>query len=130
MDLSNFQFNPNQKREAAARDAASGVRMLLLAIPASVVAMVAMFVLSDTLLALLALSLTLVAFALGAYGAYLVASALDWAGFINLFVVLSAIIPYVKFLVFIVLIAFGLRAVREAGFRFSLVGDLRRLEAA
>jgi hypothetical protein len=130
MDLSGFTFNPNQKREAAARDAATGVRLLLLAIPASVMAMIATLILHDTALSLLAGGITLTSFALGAYGAYLVASALDWAGFINLFVVLSVFVPYLKFLVFIVLIAFGVRAVNEAGFRFSLFGALRRHETA
>lgn len=130
MDLREFSFNPNQKREAAARDAAIGIRWLLAAMPASVIAFACQLLLADTALAGISLALTIFAFALGAFGAYLVAGALDWAGYINLFVVISAFIPYVKFVLFIVLIAFGLRAVREAGFGFSLFGPLRKLEAA
>jgi len=41
-------------------------------------------------------------------------------------VVICALIPYLKFLVFIVLTVFSINLVRDAGFIFSLFGPLRK----
>ncbi|MBD9480503.1 hypothetical protein [Pseudoxanthomonas sp. PXM02] len=131
MDLSNITFNKNHKLEAAAKDAATGIKLLTLAFAAGVLAIVLALVASqaqtsNTLLTIVSFAFSFIAFAAGAYGAYLAATALDWAGYITAAIMLGAIIPYLKFLFFIVLLAFSIDLVRKAGYVFSFVGPLRK----
>lgn len=129
MDLSNVTFNQNHKLEAAAKDAATGIKLLTLAFVAGVLAIVLGVVAElapNTLLSVVSLVFSFVAFVAGAYGAYLAATALDWAGYITAGIMLGAIIPYLKFLFFIVLLAFSIDLVRKADYAFSFFGPLRK----
>lgn len=133
MDFSNITFNKNHKLEAAAKDAATGIRLLALAFITSTIAIVlAVFAsrsqASSSPLSLVILALSFIAFATGGYGAYLAASALDWSGFITGAVVLGAIAPYLKLICFIVLVVFSIDLIRKANYKFSFFGPLRKRE--
>ena len=136
VDLSNITFNQNHKLEAAAKDAATGIKLLILAFVASVIAIVLAVLAGraqatpNTLLSIISFAFSFIAFAAGAYGAYLAATALDWAGYITAGIMLGAIIPYLKFLFFIVLLAFSIDLVRRANYEFSFFGPLRKRAAA
>ena len=130
MDLTNVTFNQNYKAEAAARDAATGVRQLLLAFALGVAIIGVAFAAKEQAgLSLLLFALYLTCFAAGAYGSYLAASALDWSGFITAAVILGALIPYLRLVCFAVLIAFSLELIRKAGYRFSLMGAMRKRDS-
>lgn len=136
MDLNNVTFNPNQKLEASAKDAAAGIRLLAVAFLASAVLpalsffAVAVETSGNSVMALFSIPLALLVIGAGAYGAYLAASSLGWSGFITAAVVLCAIIPYLKLVCFAVLIAFSIRLIRKAGYRVSLIGPLRKRAVA
>ena len=135
MDFNNISFNTNHKIEASAKDAATGMRLLLLAFLASTVilalSILAVFTeTSGTIMSLFSLALSVVAFAGGAYGAYLSANALGWSGFITAAIVLCAIIPYLKLICFIVVIVFSINLIRKAGYKVSLIGPLRKRAVA
>lgn len=135
MDFSNITFNQNHKLEAAAKDAATGIKLLTLAFVTGVLAIVLGLLASrtqtsDTLLTIASFAFSFIAFAAGAYGAYLAATALDWAGYITAAIMLGAIIPYLKFLFFIVLLAFSIDLVRRANYQFSFFGPLRKRATA
>ncbi len=134
MDLSNVTFNKNHKAEAAAKDAASGMRLLLVGFVINLLGLaVAIALTRDFVSAGLATPLPwmlmLIGFVATAYGAYLAATALDWAGFITIGIVLSMLIPYLKFIAIIVLIAFSIDLIRKAGYKVSLFGPLRKVDA-
>ena len=57
-------------------------------------------------------------------------SALNWASYITVGVVICALIPYMKLLLFIVLAVFSINLIREAGFVFSLFGPLRKRQSS
>jgi hypothetical protein len=131
VDLGNITFNKNHKLEAAAKDAATGIKLVTFAFLASAIAIGLAILASrsqtqSTGLALASFVLSFFAFAAGGYGAYLAASALDWAGFITGAIVLGAIIPYLKFICFIVLAVFSIDLIRKAGYKFSFFGPLRK----
>ena len=135
MDLSSITFSANHKLEAAAKDAATGIRLLALAFLASAAALALDIFAASTgtsglLISLLTVALLLLAFAAGGYGAYLAASALDWSGFITGVVVLSVFVPYLKFICFIVLVVSSIDLIQKAGYRVSLIGPLRKRAAA
>lgn len=135
MDLSNITFNQNHKLEAAAKDAAAGIKLLTLAFGVGVLAIVLGLAAEraqtpNTLLTIVSFAFSFIAFAAGAYGAYLAATALDWAGYITAGIMLGAIIPYLKFLFFIILLAFSIDLVRKAGYEFSFFGSLRKRATA
>ena len=135
MDLSNITFNKDHKLEAAAKDAATGIRLMTLAFIASGVAFGLAMLASAShdlgaLSTVVSLAFSIIALGAGAYGAYLAASALDWAGYITGVIVLGAIIPYLKFACFVVLMAFSIDLVRKAKYSFSFFGPLGRREPA
>lgn len=131
MDFGNVKFNKNHKIESAAKDASTAIKLLLLAFATGLVAVcIALFAghtqTTSTIASIAVTGLSLVSFAVGGYGAYLAASALGWASYITVAIVVCALIPYLKFLVFISLTVFALNLVREAGFTFSLFGPVRK----
>jgi MFS family permease len=135
VDLSNITFNKNNKLEAAAKDAATGIKLLALAFLAGAIAMI-LAVLSDrsqisgTVFSIVSFAFSFTAFAAGAYGAYLAACALGWSGFITVAIVLGAIIPYLRFTCFVVLVVFSIDLIRKADYKFSFFGPLRKRAAA
>ena len=135
MDLSNITFNQNHKLEAAAKDAATGIKFVALAFLTSAIAIgLAVFAARSQTpssgLTLASFALSFIAFAAGSYGAYLAASALDWSGFITGIIVLGAIVPYLKFICFLVLVIFSIDLIRRADCRFSFFGPLRKRAVA
>lgn len=135
MDLSNITFNKDHKIEAAAKDAATGIKLMTLAFVASVIAIGLAMLASRSQasgpgITVASYVLSFIAFASGGYGAYLAANALDWGGSITGVIVLCAIIPYVKFLCFIVLVVFSIDLVRRANYVFSIFGPLRKRAVA
>jgi hypothetical protein len=134
MDLSNIQFNPNQKKEAAARDASTGVRLMLVGFAAALLSLVlAIAAQSGAVPAAMAgiavVALWVVSVA-GVYGAYLAANALDWPGAATAAIVLGVFVPYLKLVVWLVLLVFSLNLIHGAGFKFSLVGRLQKRAVA
>jgi len=129
MDLSNVTFNKNQKIEAAAKDAATGLKLLTLAFVASIFATVIQIAaenLQNPIINLAVVALYVLAFGSGVYGSYLAANALDWAGYITGAIVLGALVPYLKLILFIVLAVFSIDLIRRAGYKFSFLGPLRK----
>lgn len=134
MDLSNVTFNKNHKLEAAAKDAITGLRLLVFAFLASILATGLVIVAADAhdpgALGWLGSALTVAAFVAGAYGSYLAASALGWSGAITGVIVVSTIIPYLRLICIVVLLFFSVSLIRKAGYRVSLFGPLyKRPEA-
>ncbi|BAV99694.1 hypothetical protein [Lysobacter enzymogenes] len=134
MDLSNVTFNKNHKLEAAAKDATTGLRLMVFAFAASILgtglSVTAAAAPEPGVLGLVGLALTLAAFVAGAYGSYLAASALDWSGFITGVVVLSTFIPYLRLICLALLVFFSLSLIRKAGYRVSLFGPVLKREGA
>lgn len=130
MDLSGIAFNPNHKLEAAAKDATTGLRLVLLAFVASLaalgLAMAATAIEMSGIWAWVGFGLSVVAFVTGAYGSYLAANALDWSGLITGVIVLSTFVPYLQFICFIVLLSNSISLIQKAGYRVSLFGPLRK----
>jgi len=135
MDFSNVTFNKHHKREASAKDASTALKLLLLSFATSlllmgVAAAVSPAQASGVVFMVAAIAVGLLSFAAGGYGAYLAASALNWASYITVGVVICALIPYMKLLLFIVLAVFSINLIREAGFVFSLFGPLRKRQSS
>ena len=131
MDFGNLQFNQNHRHEAAARDAASGVRLLILAFLLSITTGVVMLIgqtssPDNAIIPAVLFIFSVVSFVVGAYGTYLTADALNWSGFITGGIILSFLIPYFRVVAFIVLIVFSISLIRKAGYKFSLWGPLRK----
>ena len=130
MDLGSIQFNPNHKIEASARDASEGMRFLMIGFGASalsvLVSLIGLAGLIPSALATGALiALWFVSFA-GVYGAYLAANAFGWPGVGLVAIVVGAIVPYVKVVIFIVLLAMSIDLIRRAGFYISFFGPLKK----
>lgn len=130
MDLGHIQFNPNHKIEASARDASEGIRFLLIGFIGGALGVVASFlllagVLPDGIAMAAMVFFWLVSLA-GVYGAYLTANALGWPGVALAAIVVGAFIPYVKFVLFIILVVMGIDLIRRAGFAISFFSPLRR----
>ena len=134
-DLSSVRFNPDARRQSAAREAAIGLRYLIASIAMSALGLLLTVVAAMAapdgmgLLSLLALALVFVAFACGAYAIYSMMDALGWSGAVTGVLILSTLIPYAKFVVLIVVGAKALDLVGNAGFRFSLFGKLQLKKA-
>lgn len=133
-DLSSVRFNPDARRQSAAREAAIGLRYLIASMAMSALGLVLTVIAAAApdgmgLLSLLALALVFVAFACGAYAIYSMMDALGWSGAVTGVLILSTLIPYAKFVVLIVVGAKALDLVGKAGFRFSLFGALQMKEA-
>jgi hypothetical protein len=130
VDLSNVTFNKNHKIEAAAKDAITGLRLLVFAFLASILAtglvVVAAAAPDPGALGWVGSALTVAAFVAGAYGSYLAASALGWSGAITGLIVLSTIIPYLRLICIVVLLFFSVSLIRKAGYRVSLFGPLHK----
>lgn len=132
MDMSNVSFNKNRQLEASARDAASGMRLLMLAVVAGVVGLaveVASRFIALPLAGIVSMVLFLVSVGAGMYGSYLAATALGWASYITVAILLCAVLPLLKELLFSVLILLSINLVRSAGFEVSLYGPLRKRSA-
>ncbi|MET0289047.1 MAG: hypothetical protein ABW178_05425 [Pseudoxanthomonas sp.] len=135
MDFSNISFNKDHKIQAAAKDAATGLKLIALAASASLVAACLAIIASllpgqATMLTLIGIALGLFAFCTGAYGAYLAAHALDWPAFVIVAIVLGALIPYLKGICFMVLAVFSIDLIRKAGYVFSFFAPLRKRATA
>ena len=134
MDMGNIQFNANHKVEAAARDASTAMRLMLLGFIASLCSLGLSIAgllgaVSNPLLSIGIIALLLVSLA-GVYGAYLAANALDWPGAATAAIVLGAFVPYIKFVIWIILFVFSLDLVRKAGYAPSLFGRLQKRAVA
>ena len=135
-DLSGISFNRHHKRESAARDAAAGLRWIITGFLLAIASMVPSFVLlimSDRAPGVLASGLGLglmilafVVFACGAYGVYLMMDALGWSGMVSTLVICMFAVPYLKLVVMIVIAVLASNQIRDAGYRFSMTGPLRR----
>lgn len=129
MDMSGVSFNKNRQQEAAARDAANGMRLLMLAIVLGMAGLaleVASRFVSLPLAGMASLVLFLGSAAVGMYGSYLAATALGWASYITVAILLCALVPLLKELLFCVLIVLSINLVRSAGFEVSLYGPLHK----
>ena len=130
MDLGSIQFNPNHKIEASARDASEGMRFLIIGFGASAISvLVSLFgmagVFPSGLVTGVLIALWFVSLA-GVYGAYLAANAFGGPGVGLVAIVVGAIIPFVKFVIFIVLLAMSIDLIRRAGFSVSFFGPLKK----
>lgn len=136
-DLSGISFNRHHKREAAARDAAAGLRWIIVGFLlglASLFPSLVLLLMADHAPGLLAsglglglMVLAVAAFACGAYGVYLMMDALGWSGLVTAVVICLLAVPYVKLLVMIVIAVLASNQIRDAGYRFSMTGPLKRL---
>lgn len=134
MDLSNVTFNSNHKLEAAAKDATTGLRLMLFAFLASVAAVG--FAIAAAMPDIpgpwgwVGTALSVAAFVAGAYGSYLTATALDLSGFITGVIVLGVLIPYLRFICLIVLLALAVNLIHKAGYRVTLFGPVGKKKQA
>lgn len=135
LDISTIEFNANQKVEAAARDAISGLRKLLLGYPAFFAA-TSMLIhenrhywqTAEHLPAFVnwGWALLIVSAILLMYGSYQVASALDWEGYISAAMLFFNVLPYLNLTAAILLFVCGLNLVKRANFKFTFVGAPRK----
>lgn len=134
-DLSEITFNSNQKQESAAREVAIGLRYVIASIVLNVLAIACVLVAAATevegvtLFSLPATILAFAAFACGAYGIYSMMDGLGWSGAVSIVVIAMLIIPYARLLVLIVVGVLALNLIQRAGFRFSLFGTLKKMNA-
>ena len=131
MDFSNISFNPNAKAEAAAKDAATGARLLILGLSVGFASLLfaLFFPLQESLAVVISIT-AIAASVISAYGVYLAASALGWEGLVTWIIIFSVFIPYLKFIPIIILIAYSMDRVRSAGYKFSLFGNLQKKRVA
>lgn len=137
-DFSELKFDSNHKQSSKAKEALTGMRLVLLSL-VIYLALVAVFVASALVpeLAIYTggglgwtanLLLSFVAFGCGAYGTYLVMDALGWAGYISFFIIASFLIPYFRIIALLAVIVLGLDLVSKGGYRITLFGPARKLE--
>jgi len=128
-DFSEISFNKDRQRNGAALQAAQGLRLLPFAIVLNI-ASLALGLAAETAPMLgLAATLTAIAgFAFGAYGIYLCMDGFGWAGYINILIVASLLVPYVKIITLVVVFAKTVDMMRTAGYRFTLAGKIVRQE--
>lgn len=137
-DFSGLKFDDNHKKSSAAKEALTGLRLVLLSFVIYVV-LIAVAIASAGNAELAAftdtgpawavwLLLSLVAFACGAYGTYLTMDALGWAGFISFFIIASFLIPYFRLVSLLFVIVMGLDVVSKGGYRITLFGPARKVE--
>jgi len=129
-DFSDVSFSKDRQRNGAALQAAQGLRLL----PVAVVFNMAAFVLgfgadASPMMGIAATVLMVAGFAFGAYGTYLCMDGFDWAGYINVLIVASLLIPYVKIITLVVVFAKTVDMMRTAGYRFTLTGKIVRQES-
>jgi hypothetical protein len=131
-DISAVMFNRNHKAQAAAREAAIGVRLLLAALLMDVVA-IGVALATQTispgepgLFAIPILVLTVLSFGCGAYGTYALMVALGWTWAFAIPVILGLLIPYAKLIVLVLLAARCLWLIDKSGLRFRLFGTLQQ----
>ena len=128
-DFSDVSFNKDRQRNGAALQAAQGLRLLPVAIAFNIAALVLGFGAdASSLLGIVATLLTVAGFAFGAYGTYLCMDGFGWAGYINILIVASLLIPYVKIITLVVVFAKTVDMMRTAGYRFTLTGRIVRQE--
>jgi hypothetical protein len=121
VDFSGISFNKDHTLQAAARDAATGLKLIALAACLNVT-VIGFAAAAPALVPTLAfVAVGLVAVGAGAYGAYLAAHALDWPGFITIAMALGALVPYLRFICLIVLAVFSIDLIRNAGDLFFLL---------
>ena len=72
------------------------------------------------------LTLAIVAFCCGAYGVFSLAEALGWKGYISAAIIIGFLIPYLRIVLVIVMIAKGMSVVAASQYRFSLFGLVKR----
>jgi hypothetical protein len=122
VDFSGISSNKDHTLQAAARDAATGLKLIALAACLNVT-VIGFAAAAPALVPTLAfVAVGLVAVGAGAYGAYLAAHALDWPGFITIAMALGALVPYLRFICLIVLAVFSIDLIRKAGNLFSFFG--------
>ena len=137
-DFSELKFDGNHKKSSTAKQALTGLRLVLLSLVIYVALVVATIAiaLNPGLSAAaegglgwtVALLLSLVAFACGAYGTYLVMEALSWAGYISFFIIASFLIPYFRIVSLLLVVVLGLDLVSKGGYRITLFGAPRKIE--
>lgn len=135
-DFSDLKFDSNHKKSSAAREALTGLRLVLLslviyiglvavAIGSAVNPELAAFT-GTTLAWIVWWVLSLAAFGAGAYGTYLTMDALGWAGYISFFIIASFLIPYFRLVSLLFVIVMGLDVVSKGGYRITLFGPATR----
>ena len=137
-DFSELKFDGNHKKSSTAKQALTGLRLVLLSLViyvALVAALIAaamnpgLAAYTDSGLGWTAgLLLSLAAFGCGAYGTYLIMDAKTWAGFISLLIIASFLIPYFRLLSLVMVIVIGLDMVSKGGYRITLFGPARNVE--
>jgi hypothetical protein len=136
-DFSELKFDGNHKKSSTAKQALTGLRLVLLslAIYVALVAATITMALNPELSTMAdsglgwtaALLASLVAFACGAYGTYLVMEALSWAGYVSFFIIASFLIPYFRLISLLLVIVMGIDLVSKGGYRITLFGPPRKV---
>ena len=132
-DLSNIQFNKNQRTDSAAIGVISATRILLVALVLNIAWVVAATLPSSPAFESFAaiapyatVALAFAAFCCGAYGVFSLAESLGWKGYISAAIIIGFLIPYVRIVLVIVMIAKGMSVVAASQYRFSLFGLVKR----
>ena len=134
-DLSNVEFNRNQKTDNAAIGVIYAIRILLAALVVNGLFVWALLLTGPDSTAspglieaatIALVPLRILGFCCGAYGTYTLAEALGWAGWVSALVILGFVLPQVGWVLLVALIVQGLVVVSKSKYRFSLVGLLKR----